>query len=102
MGHEKSTLFYGQPCFEPHEDDDGEMLPYFQWAEYSGGNDRAARLLADAIFNTLSKHYDLQGVAPLVPDTNGQVTMAVICALDTEDDSEDDDMLIYGISTDGW
>ena len=94
------------PLFDLHEDDDGEQLPYFQWAEYCGGEDKAADLLADAIFSTLSKHYDLQGVAPLVPDESGQVTMALISTLDTEDDTdgnaEENEKLIYGISTDYW
>ena len=85
--------------FEPHEDDDGEMLPYFQWTEYCGGDDRATDLLADSIFNVLSNHYDLQGVAPLVPDASGNFTVAAISSLDTEDD---DDTLTYGVSTDGW
>ena len=88
--------------FEPHEDDDGEMLPYFRWTEYCGSSDRAAELLADAIFKNLSNHYDSHGVAPLVPSASGQVTMAVISAIETEDNDKDDDTLTYGISTDGW
>ena len=92
--------------FEPHEDDDGEMLPYFQWAERCGVEDRATLTLKDAVFNTLAKHYDSQGVAPLVPNANVEFQMAVITVVDTEEDTDedgvDDDKLTYHISTDSW
>ena len=102
QGKRKEYSILWTPLFDLHEDDDGEQLPYFQWSEYCGGRDKAGKLLADAIFNVLSKHYDLQGVAPLVPEENGGVTGALITSLDVEVDNEDVDTLIYGISTDGW
>ena len=106
-GKRETYSVLGTSLFDDHKDDDGEVMPAFQWTEYcdkdveSAGEEMFSGLANEAYW-LLANHYSLQGVAPLVPEENGKVMAAKISSFVIEDDFEANEKLIYSISTDGW